>query len=294
MGRLGIYVERYTISNSDEMNALMRFGQAARKLGHSADYLFRPDMYKIPSYDAVFIRALTDPLNSAYVAARMAQMHGLPVIDDPESIVICCDKVNMYRHLMRVGVPMPETVILDEAEVTRATASRLLDRLGSPLVLKAPNSSFSMYVDKAETIEMFVEIGRRFLRRSDRIIAQKFVRSEFDWRVGILGDTVLYVVQYTIPRKQWKILTYTPEGRAIYGPVKAFDIDQAPPGLIATARKAARAVGGGFYGVDLKQSGDEFMTIEVNDNPTILAGDEDQKASHIYEHIIRYLLEELR
>jgi len=287
MGRLGIYVERYTISNSDEMNSLMRFSQAVRKLGHSADYIFRPDMYKIPQYDAIFIRALTDPLNSAYIAARMAQMHGLRVIDDPESIYICCDKVNMYRHLMSADVPMPETVILDEADVTAATASRLLDTLGSPVVLKAPNSSFSLYVDRAR-------IGKRFLRRSDRIIVQRFVKSEFDWRVGLLGGRPLYVCQYTIPRKQWKILTYTPGGRTIYGPVKGFALDQAPPGLLDAAKAAARAIGDGFYGVDLKQVEDGFVAIEVNDNPTIISGDEDQKASNIYEDIIRFLLEEPR
>ncbi len=294
MGRLGVYVERYTISNSDEMNALMRFSQAARKLGHSADYLFRPDMYKIPQYDAIFIRALTDPLNSAYVASRMAQMHGLPVIDDPESIYICCDKVNMYRHLMRADVPMPETVILDETDVTPATAARLLDTLGSPVVLKAPNSSFSLYVDRARTPEEFIEIGKRFLRRSDRIIVQGFVKSEFDWRVGILGGKPLYVCQYTIPRKQWKILTYTPGGRTIYGPVRGFTLDQAPLGLLDAAKSAARAIGDGFYGVDLKQVEDSFIAIEVNDNPTIIGGDEDQKAGNIYEDIIRYLLEEPR
>jgi glutathione synthase/RimK-type ligase-like ATP-grasp enzyme len=294
MGRLGIYVERYTISNSDEMNALMRFSQTARKRGHSTDYLFRPDMYKIPDYDAIFIRALTDPRNSAYVASRMAQMHGLPVIDDPESIYICCDKVNMYRHLMRSNVAIPQTVILDEAEVTHETAARMIDTLGSPLVLKAPNSSFSLYVEKAESPDQFVEIGKRFLRRSDRVLAQEFVQSDFDWRVGILAGRVLYVCQYTIPRKQWKILTYTPEGRIIYGPVKGVPPEQAPAALLETACAAASAIGNGLYGVDLKQSGDRFLTIEVNDNPTITIGDEDQKAASIYEDIIRFLLEESR
>jgi len=290
MGRLGIFVERYTISNGDEMNALMRFGQAARKLGHSADYLFRPDMYKIPQYDAIFIRALTDPLNSAYVASRMAEMHGIKVIDDPDSIYICCDKVNMYGHLMRSGVPMPESVFLHEAEITKEMGIRLLDKLGSPLVLKAPNSSFSMYVDRVSTPEEFVRLGRRFLRRADRIVAQRFLKSDFDWRVGVLNGKPLYVCQYTIPKKRWKILTYTPDGRTIYGPIKGYDLDQADPRLLKTAAMAAAAIGSGFYGIDLKQIGDEFIVIEVNDNPTIITGDEDQKASNLYEEVIRFLL----
>lgn len=290
MGRLGIFVERYTISSSDEMNSLMRLIQVARKLGHRADFLFRPDMYKIPDYDALYIRALTDPLNSAYVAARTAEMHGIRVIDDPASIRICCDKVNMYRHLMNHGIAIPDTIIIDEDDVSLSLGREVLDKLGSPAVLKAPNSSFSMYVEKASTPEEFVSVSKRFLRRADRVIAQKFVQSSFDWRVGVLGGKPLYVCQYVIPRKRWKILTYTAEGKTVYGAVKAMPLESVPPALLDLAVKAANAVGGGLYGVDLKQANEHFVVIEVNDNPTINAGEEDQVNGNMYERLMEHLL----
>nr|MBN2277031.1 RimK family alpha-L-glutamate ligase [candidate division Zixibacteria bacterium] len=291
MGRIGIYVERYTISSSGEMEALMRLGQVSRKLGHRTDYIFRPDMYKIPQFDAIFIRSLTDPLNSAYVASRMAEMNGLRVIDDPDSIMICCDKVNMYQHLIKAGVPMPETRFLDEDDLTLQTGARFLEEMGNPLVLKAPNSSFSMYVEKVGSPREFIKMGTRFFRRSDRIVVQKFTPSEFDWRVGVLGGKPLYVCQYRIPKRRWKILTYTIDGRTIEGTVKSYDLGEVDPRLLETACRAGAAIGRGMYGVDLKQVGGDFVVIEVNDNPTIYSGDEDQKAPHIYEAIIRYLLD---
>lgn len=292
MGQLGIYVERYTISSSDEMNALMRLIQVARKMGHRADFIFRPDMYKIPLYDAIYIRALTDPLNSAYVAARIAEMNGIRVIDDSESIRVCCDKVNMYQHLLSHNVPIPETRFVERDDISLPTAERLLDELGSPVVLKAPNSSFSMYVEKASTPAEVVAVARRFARRAHRIVAQQYMPSSFDWRVGILGGEPLYICQYTIPKKRWKILSYTTEGRTVYGPVKPVPISAAPDGLIRTAREAAKAIGDGLYGVDLKQFDDRFVVIEVNDNPTINAGDEDTMNGDLYERLIRYLLGE--
>lgn len=290
MGQLGIYVERYTIKSSEEMNALMRLAQVARKLNHRVDFLFRPDMYKIPLYDAIFIRALTDPLNSSYVVARTAELYGIPVIDDSHSIRVCCDKVNMYRHMMRSGVPIPETRIIADHEVTADYARELLVALGNPVVLKAPNSSFSMYVEKAATPEEVVDVARRFLRRADRIVAQRFVQSTFDWRVGVLGGEPLYVCQYTIPRKRWKILTYTSDGKTVYGPVKAFLLKDAAPALLDMAVKAAQAVGNGLYGIDLKQVGDEYVVIEVNDNPSIEAGYEDKVNGDLYERLIKFLL----
>lgn len=290
MARIGVYVERYTISSSGEMEALMRLSQVARKMGHRTDFIFRPDMYKIPQYDAIFIRALTDPLNSSYVAARTAELYDIRVIDDPASIFICCDKVNMYRHLIRAGVPIPDSVFLTEKELTREKGIELLDSLGSPMVLKAPNSSFSMYVEKVEKPSEYLKVGHRFFRRSDRIVAQRFTRSEFDWRVGVLGGKPLYVCQYGIPKRRWKILTYTTDGRRIEGTVRAFDLDKVDPKLLETALKAANAIGNGIYGIDLKKVGDDYVVIEVNDNPTIFGGDEDSKAPDIYESIIRYLV----
>jgi len=292
MGRIGVFIERYTISRSEEMGALMHFSQVARKMGHEVDYLFRPDMHKIPGYDAIFIRALTDPLNSSYVAARIAEMHGKRVVDDPRSIYICCDKVNMYNHMIRDGVSIPKTVILGEKDLNHAAGRELLDSIGNPMVLKAPNSSFSLYVEKVNTPQEYIRVGSRFLRRSDRFLAQEFIKSEFDWRVGLIGGEVIYVCQYAIPKKHWKIVTYTETGRTILGPVKTFEIDKVDPALLEIARKAAAAVGGGLYGVDIKQIGDEFVVIEVNDNPTIGAGEEDRKAPALYEKIIRYLMRE--
>jgi len=291
MGALGIYVERYTISSGEEMNALMRLSQVARKLGHRVDFLFRPDMYKIPQYDAVYIRALTDPLNSSYVVARIAEMHGIRVVDDPDSIRICCDKVNMYGHLTRARVPIPKTRVVTRKEISLDLGQELIKELGKPIVLKAPNSSFSKYVEKASSAEEFVNIAKRFLRRSDRIVVQQFISSTFDWRVGVLAGEPIYVCQYTIPKKYWKILTYTSDGRTHYGPVKGVPLDQAPPGLLDMAVKASNAIGNGLYGVDLKQKDDDYWVIEVNDNPTINAGEEDQVNGELYERLIRHLME---
>ncbi|MCG7852932.1 MAG: RimK family alpha-L-glutamate ligase [Methanosarcinaceae archaeon] len=290
MGQLGIYVERYTISSSDEMNSLMRLSQVARKLDHRVDFLFRADMYKIPEYDAIYIRALTDPLNSAYVAARTAEMHGIRVIDDPDSIRICCDKVSMYQHLIQEGVPIPETRIVNRQDVCPQLAQQLLSELGNPLVLKAPNSSFSMYVERVSTAEEFLAIGKHFLRRADRIVVQQFIQSSFDWRVGVLGGEPLYVCQYTIPKRRWKILTHTPDGKTVYGPIKSVPLNKAPEGLIDCAVRAANAIGNGLYGVDLKQHDSGYTVIEVNDNPTINAGDEDQANGELYERLIHFLL----
>ena len=287
--RIGIYVERNTLNNAAQMNGILKLSHFAQRLGHRTDFLFRPDIHKIKEYDAIYIRAFTDPLNAAYVAARTAELHGVRVIDDSSSILICCDKVAMYRRLAKAGVPFPETLFLKEEDLNLKQAAEVLQRLGDPVVLKAANGSFSMYVEKVHNPEDLVKTAKRYIRRSDRVVAQRFIKSQFDWRVGMLGGQPLYVCQYAIPKKYWKIATYNPDGRNMYGPVKGVSLAQASPRLLEVAANAAAAIGGGLYGGDLKQVGDDFVVIEVNDNPTINAEDEDSKASDLYDKIIQFL-----
>ena len=68
-------------------------------------------------------------------------------------------------------------------------------------------------------------------------------------------------------------------------------IDQVPAKVMDTALKAAALMGDGLYGVDLKMIGDKVYVIEVNDNPNIDAGIEDEVlGKKIYERIIKSFL----
>ncbi|MGV3743318.1 MAG: RimK family alpha-L-glutamate ligase, partial [Burkholderiaceae bacterium] len=59
------------------------------------------------------------------------------------------------------------------------------------------------------------------------------------------------------------------------GPAQAVAISEVPDHVIHAAMQAANLIGDGFYGVDLKQRGDQCYIIEVNDNPNVDAGNED-------------------
>ncbi len=287
MARLAIFAERYTIRSSVELTALTNFRLAAFELGHELDFLFKDELAYLRNYDGVLIRALTDPLNTSYVVARTAELLGIRVLDQADSIRICCDKVNMYARLERHGVPIPVTRFLAENEVTETTAEHLFEALGTPLVLKAPNSSFSLYVDKVATPDTFVKVGKRFLRRADRLVVQQYMPSDFDWRVITLAGKVLAVVRYRFAPQGWRTMDRSAEGE--WASVEAVPRDQGEPRLLEVALAAANAIGSSLYGIDVKEIDGDYYVIEVNDNPTIAAGEEDQANPEIYGEIIRYL-----
>jgi glutathione synthase/RimK-type ligase-like ATP-grasp enzyme len=194
----------------------------------------------------------------------------------------------MYSHLIRRKVPMPMTVFLPKEDLNTGCISRLFERLGAPLILKEPSTSFSLRVEKVHTPGDFVKVARRFFRLSDWIVVQQYIESRYDWRVGVLGGEFLYACKYTIPSVTFKIQASV-NGHIVYCGVESVHKDAVPPQVIAAGIAAADAIGSGLYGVDIKNSNGDAYVIEVNDNPSIESG-EDDCYPQCFERIVRHLL----
>lgn len=288
MSRLGIFVDRKTLSNAEQLTALIRCRDTGESMGHHVDFIFPVDISRIPQMDGLFIRARTDPMNITYVAARMASFHGIPVIDDPASIQICADKVNMYSHLIRKQVAIPRTVFLSRQDLTVECVTRLFDTLGTPLIVKEPSTSFSMRVEKVHDIAAFFQVARRFIKMSDWIVVQQYVESRYDWRVGVLDGELLYACKYPIHSVTFKIQASV-NGHIVYCRVESVPEEEVPPHGIRLGIEAANAIGNGLYGVDIKNNNGDACVIEVNDNPSIESG-EDTCYPRVFEQIISHLL----
>ena len=288
MGKLGIFVNRQTLSSSDQLTAVVKCRDVAESMGHAVDFIFPVDMKKIPRLDALFIRANTDPMNTTYVASRMASLYGIPVIDDPDSIRICADKINMYMHLMKKGISMPRTRFMSKNELNPEHAQSLFLDLGSNLVIKEPSTSFSVRVEKVSNVVDFLIVAKRFLRLSDWIVVQEYIESRFDWRIGVLDNELLYACRYIIPSETFKIQASV-NGHIVYCDVECVPADQVPPGVIDLGIQAAKAIGNGLYGVDLKERDGKLYVIEVNDNPS-LEGGEDAYYPDVFRRIVNYLM----
>lgn len=288
MANLGVFVDRQTLGNAEQLTSLIRMRDTAEGMGHEVYFIFPVDIKKITKLDALFIRSRTDPMNISFVASKLAEYAGIPVIDDPLSIQICSDKINMYQHLMKHGVPIPTTVFLTRSDIKSEVIQGLFDEMGAPLVIKEPSTSFSMRVEKADTVLGFLRVAKRFIKLSDWIVVQKYVESQFDWRIGVLNRELLYACKYIIPSETFKIQA-TINGHIVYCAVKSVPRSQVPTPIVQVALKAGHAIGRGLYGVDIKEKNGHIYVIEVNDNPS-LEGGEDEHYPQIYEKIIRFLL----
>ena len=168
-------------------------------------------------------------------------------------------------------VAIPKSVIF----VRDMKIESLEEYFSYPVVVKIPDGSFSRGVFKAENRAEFDSISGMLFKNSDIILAQEFMYTDFDWRVGVLNKKPLYVSKYFMSHKHWQIYKHEPQGRVKSGSSKTIPVEDAPKTVIDAALKAAGLIGDGLYGVDIKETDKGALVIEVNDNPNIDSGVED-------------------
>lgn len=250
--------------------AIKRFVKAAEKLHMEAEIIDRDDYSRLGEFDALFIRETTSVNHHTFRFARRAAAEGLVVVDDPESIMKCTNKVYLQELLEKNQIPAPKTVV-----VHRDNTGEIIDKVGLPCVLKQPDSSFSQGVLKADNPAMLEQALMQLFEKSDLVIAQEFLPTEFDWRVGIFDGKPMYACKYYMARKDWKVVTTDAAGRPQSGRSETMPVETLPRKLLALALKAGNLIGNGLYGLDIKQVGNQYCVIEINDNPSIDHGFED-------------------
>ena len=250
---------------------LMHWAKMAAPLGVEVEPITRKDLGRLAEFDALFIREATSIRNHTYRFARRAVMEGMPVIDDPISMIRCTNKVYLWERLTHAGLPVPETIVIQDPD----DVERVADTLGFPVVVKIPDGSFSLGVRKANSLAELHAVVAEFFKETDLLLAQKFVPTKFDWRVGVLEGEPLFVCQYKMAKRHWQIVHHREDGTAEEGRFRTFAIDRVPAEVLDAGVRAARLIGDGLYGVDLKETSEGVYVIEINDNPNLEHGIED-------------------
>ncbi|WP_369999698.1 RimK family protein [Winogradskyella sp.] len=252
--------------------ALKKFVDIAEKMNIYTEIIEPKDLSRLSSFDALFLRQSTEVNNEAYTFARKAQQEGIAIIDYPDAILKCCNKVYMAEALDNANISTPKTVIVHSNNRNSA-----LEKIGLPCVLKAPDSTFSFGVKKAKSKEEFDSLVTDMLKESDLIIAQEFCPSDYDWRIGIIDNKPFYACKYYMAKGHWQIYNWKAKDKLDQdGDADCLAIEDVPKNVIDMAVKASKLMGLGLYGIDIKAIDGKLMVIEINDNPNIDFGVEDE------------------
>lgn len=269
---LAILVDPQEKLPPSDHKALKKFIAAGKALNIGCELITADDYHRLSEFDGLFIRTTTAIDHYSYRFAKKAEMEGLVVIDDPTSILRCTNKIYLADLFSANHVKAPKTQLLFINDVHNI--EKLEQNFAYPIVLKIPDGAFSIGVEKVKNKAQLTLALNRLFTRSSLLIAQEYLYTEFDWRIGVLNGKPIFACRYYMVNNHWQIYQHG-NNRVDSGGFETLPTFEAPKWVLKSAIKATNPIGNGFYGVDIKEKDGVGYVIEVNDNPSIDSGVED-------------------
>ncbi|HEY5653179.1 MAG TPA: RimK family protein, partial [Pontiella sp.] len=232
---LAILADHQEVLPPSNKKALEYFVKAGKQIGIDTEVISRKDYSRLTEYDALFIRETTAVNHHTYQFAQKAEFSHIPVIDDPNSILKCANKVYLAELLKENELATPGTEILHRDQ--GVSVERIAEQLGFPLVLKVPDGSFSRGVHKASSMAEFSILTQELFQTSVLVLAQEFMYTDFDWRIGVLGGRPLFACKYYMSAGHWQIYNHSAKGAQRSGGFETMAVEQAPSEVIRLAVK---------------------------------------------------------
>lgn len=255
--------------------AISHFISAGKQLDVAVELIEKKDFTRISEFDALFIRETTALNHYTYRFAKKAELEGVVVVDDPTSILRCTNKIFLENILNSNNLFGPKTVIV--AKNNPGQLLQAVEFLGYPVVIKIPDGSFSTGVFKVESFARLQQLSMELFKKTSLLIFQEYFYTEFDWRIGIFNERVIFACKYFMTKGHWQILNHSKSNKRndgkksgpAYGHYEAIPLSKVPKHVLQAALKVSYPFGNGLYGVDIKERDGNAYIIEVNDNPNI-------------------------
>jgi RimK family alpha-L-glutamate ligase len=209
------------------------------------------------------VKPTLDGVESGVAKLRGLRARGVTVLNGPEALLACHDKLVTALRLGRAGLPHPDTAYLSAASTRRDVS-----RLRFPLVVKPRFGSRGEHVDRCDDPDALGSSlaglrKRAWFRRQGALIQELVPPSGHDLRLLVAGGRVVGAVRRVAPPGEWR--TNVALG-AIRRPLRP------QPGECDLAVAAAAAAGADLAGVDLIPRPDGSLAVlEVNGAPEFTA-----------------------
>jgi hypothetical protein len=99
--------------------ATLNHRRIGRRHGHRRRADRKKDFSRLTQFDALFIRETTAVAHHTFKFAKKAQAEGMPVIDDPGSILRCTNKAFLAELLRENGIATPRTRLVSRRTLAR-------------------------------------------------------------------------------------------------------------------------------------------------------------------------------
>ena len=281
------------LSRNPKLYSTQRLIEAAKERDHEAIIVNHsnctielekksPKIYYNGTYlddiDAIIPRIGASVTFYGTAVVRQFEMMNVFSAIESQALVRSRDKLRSLQILARSGVGLPKTVFTNFAK----DVDHVIDAVGgAPLILKLLEGTQGLGVVLAETHNAASSVIEAFNGLKARVIAQKFVKESggSDIRAFVVDGVVVGAMKRQGKEGEFRSNLHRGGTASI---IELSDQEEL------TAIKATKAMGLGIAGVDMLQSSNGPLVLEVNSSPG-LEGIEKATNKDIAREIIKYL-----
>ncbi len=252
----------------------LRLKEAAEEQGHEAtliqiqNFSLGPDGTlslegkKLEAFDGFISRArVIDQVENRLFWIKVLEEKGYKILNGYEALIHCKNKWFATERLRKAGLAtLPTWVVEDET-----TACEMAEKIGYPVVVKAPYGTFGLSVEKAENETQLKAVLWKFWKPDliTPLLLQPLIEEAEgkDLRINVVGDQVVGAIQRTATQGDFRA------NMELGGSAEAYEPSSE---LAELALQAVRAFGLDYAGVDLIQTKNGPCVLEVNGNPGFL------------------------
>ncbi|MFN7134576.1 MAG: RimK family alpha-L-glutamate ligase, partial [Myxococcales bacterium] len=211
----------------------------------------------VPPPDVVIPRIGSSITAYGLAVVNQFDMMGVPVLNNSVPIARSRDKLRALQLLARFGVGIPKTIMAHH----RADIQQLVDYVGGlPAIVKLIQGTQGIGVMIASTMEEITTLLNTFWDLGHDVLLQQFIKESKgrDVRALVVGDRVVAAMRRQAKAGEFRSNIHRgAEGRPVTLSREYAD----------TAVKAARIIGLEVAGVDMLESNNGPMIMEVNSSP---------------------------
>jgi [lysine-biosynthesis-protein LysW]--L-2-aminoadipate ligase len=205
-------------------------------------------------FENVILQRAMSYFKSMHVTALL-ENNGIKVVNSFNAALICGNKLLTSITLSKAGIPTPKTVVA----FTEDSALKALDKVGYPAILKPVVGSWGRLIAPLKDLDSaraILETREYMFPLYQVFYIQEMIKNLLrDIRCFVIGNhAVAAIYRYSAPG-EWRT-NVARGGRA--------EVCKITPELEELCVRAAEAVGGGAFGVDVMESPNGPVVHEVN------------------------------
>ena len=260
------------LSRNSKLYSTRRLKEAGEARGHEVDVIDTLHCYmditqssptvryhgeELPKYDAIIPRIGASVTFYGTAVARQFEMMGTFNVNESVAISRSRDKLRSLQLLSRKGVGLPRTGFANKPDNTRDLIKNVG---GAPVVIKLLEGTQGIGVVLAETAKAAESIIEAFMGLKANILVQEFVKEAggADIRCFVVGEKVVAAIKRQGAEGEFRSNLHRGGSAQLVRLTKQER---------AAAINASKVMGLNVCGVDLLQSNNGPMVMEVNSSP---------------------------